>query len=291
MNILVTGGSGFIGSNLIKYLNELGHAVWFTGNPNENKAVGTYLGYSFADTELPRPLDALVHLAAITDTTIYDAAKMFDVNHDQAMTLFYRTIESGCHNIVYASSCAVYGDNSSILEESMTPAPINPYAESKLILEQSAEKLKDDAKFIGLRFSNVYGHNERHKNKAASMVSRICWQIREGNNPKLFKYGEQVRDWVYYKDVIKGIELAINSKASGVFNIGYGDSASFNKIVYLWNKVLNTDCVPHYIDNPFEGNYQNTTLVNIDKAKKLLGYSPTYNIELGIEDYFNTGLD
>jgi ADP-L-glycero-D-manno-heptose 6-epimerase len=286
-NILITGGSGFIGSHLVNHFLELEYEVFYTGRNNENNVRGTCVGYNFANIDwfvLPK-IEAVVHMAAITDTTLYDRNLMFKVNVQDSADLFNAAIGHGCLNIVYASSCGVYGNQDCLLKEDMVTNPLNPYAESKQLLDTVAMGLFDGANMVGLRFSNVYGPNEQHKGKAASMVSRIKWQMEEGD-PKLFKYGEQKRDWVYYKDVIQAVELAIKTGKSGIYNIGSGISESFNEIVRIWNEVLKLTRTPVYIDNPFEGKYQNLTQVDLSKAGKELNYNSKYRLQNGIEDYF-----
>jgi ADP-L-glycero-D-manno-heptose 6-epimerase len=107
-NILITGGTGFIGANLTRFFYDLGYEVFYTGREGENKVKGKHLGYEFSEINwqnLPR-MDALVHMAAITDTTVYDQELMHKVNCDSAIDLFKKSIDNKCFNIVYASSCA-----------------------------------------------------------------------------------------------------------------------------------------------------------------------------------------
>jgi ADP-L-glycero-D-manno-heptose 6-epimerase len=168
--------------------------------------------------------------------------------------------------------------------------PLNPYALSKAVLDEAVLNLVYSkgpmarVSITALRFSNVYGPNEQHKGKAASMVSRLLWQIKQ-DNPTLFKDGSQRRDWVYYKDVIQAVHRAIFSNKYGIYNIGYGESVSFNDVVKMWNSYLKTNKEIIYVDNPFEGKYQGITEVDISKAKKDLGYNPRYSLAEGMQDY------
>jgi len=289
LNVIITGGTGFVGANLITKFLGLGFEVFYTGRDLENRVNGTCLGCDFSKISwdsLPK-IDALLHMAAITDTTVYNRELMFQVNYFDSVSLFKDAISHGCKNIVYASSCSVYGNQAGIFKEDMKLSPLNPYAESKAMLDEVsllAIASKIMPKIIGLRYSNVYGPNEHHKNKSASMISRLLWQMKEGD-PRLFKYGEQKRDWVYYKDVVEVVYLSSLSDKSGVYNIGFGESASFNYIVDKWNQILGLDRNPIYEDNPFEDKYQSITEVNIDKARKELDYDPKYNVDQGMLDY------
>lgn len=287
-NILITGGTGFIGANLCQFFYDLGYEIFYTGSAGENKVKGTRLDYDFSKIEwknLPK-MDALIHMAAITDTTVYDRELMIKVNFQDSVHLFKQALKRKCRNIVYASSCAVYGDHQGIYEETLSPRPLNPYAESKVMLDDAVMSLDffRGASITGLRFSNVYGPNEQHKGNAASMVSRLLWQIRQGN-PTLFKDGSQRRDWVYYKDVIQAVYLAVIGNKYGIYNIGRGRSVSFNDVVKMWSDHLNVRRDIVYIDNPFEGKYQGVTEVDVSKAQRELGYNSHYSLDEGMKDY------
>lgn len=295
-SILITGGTGFIGSHLGNYFISQSYKVFYTGERRgrsyENNIGGVSpsfdkmcIGYDFSKIDWSRlpEIDTVIHMAAITDTTMLDVEKMLKVNVENSTLLFDAAIDHGCKNIVYASSCSVYGDQNISLEEDMPRCPLNPYAVSKSLLDDIAG-LYNEIPIVGLRFSNVYGPNEAHKKNAASMVSRIRWQM-DGGAPVLFKWGEQQRDWVYYKDVVQAVSLAAQATKSGIYNVGSGNSESFNRIVEIWNKALDTNKVPVYIDNPFDGKYQSFTRVNIAKAREELHYNPVFNLEQGIMDW------
>lgn len=285
---LITGGSGFVGSHLCNELHRQGWRVYYTGKDGENSPPGVRVGYCLYRIPWRRlPLiDAVFHQAAITDTTCHDRERLWRVNVYQPLNLFLAALRHSWPVIVYASSASVYGNIPAPFREGGPLAPLCPYAESKAALDTEAMRLAADtgAVIVGLRYSNVYGMGEEHKNEQASMVSRLLWQMREGN-PRLFKHGEQRRDWVYVKDIVQANLLASRAERSDIYNVGSGEATSFNELVRLWNRYLLTDRQPTYIDNVYHRQYQAHTLLDINRAKVGLEYLPRFPIREGIEDY------
>jgi ADP-L-glycero-D-manno-heptose 6-epimerase len=137
---------------------------------------------------------------------------------------------------------------------------------------------------IGLRYFNVYGPREAHKGVPASMVYHLAQQMKAGQRPRIFKHGEQKRDFVYVKDIVEGSILALEAKESGIYNLGCGQARSFNELVDILNKCLGTKLPPDYIDNPY-AHYQNFTEADLDNVRSALGYQPQFPLEDGIRDY------
>ncbi len=289
INILITGGTGFVGSNIAKYFINKGHHVLMTGhtgeNENNNKNI---ISYSFHDlnwNKLPK-IDILFHQAAITDTLIHDREKMLEVNFWQSRQLIDQAINAGVTRIVYASSAATYGDTLPPFKEEDAGRCLNVYAESKLLLDRYCEIITQtkDICVIGLRYSNVYGPGESHKGQAKSMIAQIYEQMLNGN-PKLFRWGEQKRDFVYVDDVVAANVLASQSNLNGVFNVGSGTSVTFNRIVDILNEYSRLDREIEYIDNYCAINYQNHTRLDLTQSQEQLKYVPQYTIERGIKEY------
>ena len=140
---------------------------------------------------------------------------------------------------------------------------------------------------VGLRYFNVYGPRESYKGKSASMIYQLYLQMKAGKRPRIFKYGEQKRDFVYVKDIVaanlKAMEKVL-SGVSGIFNAGTGESAYFNKIIKELNRNLGTNYEPDYFENPY-GFYQNITKADIKLSAKTLGFRSQFDIEKGIADY------
>jgi ADP-L-glycero-D-manno-heptose 6-epimerase len=230
--------------------------------------------------------DAIFHVASITDTTLHD---QFVQVHDNVES-FRRLLNfarPGKTRIIYASSAATYGAATQACVESNDAAPANVYAFSKVIMDNiagyaAAESL--DWMIVGLRYFNVYGPREAHKGVPASMIYHLAQQIKAGKRPRIFKHGEQKRDFVYVKDAVEGTIRALDAKISGIYNVGTGQARSFNELVDILNKCLGTNFQPEYFDNP-HAHYQNFTQADLTSARKALSYTPQFSLEDGVRDY------
>jgi ADP-L-glycero-D-manno-heptose 6-epimerase len=151
------------------------------------------------------------------------------------------------------------------------------------IARRAAAELPDWI-IIGLRYFNVYGPREAHKGVPASMVYHLAQQMKAGQRPRIFKHGEQKRDFVYVKDAVEGSIRAFNAQTSGIYNLGTGEARSFNELVDVLNKCLRTRFQPDYIDNP-HAHYQNFTQADLTNARSALGYEPRFALEEGVRDY------
>jgi len=309
--ILITGGAGFIGSNLAFYFQEtfpdsnivifdcfrseetfsngnlksFGHyknLIGFKGeiicgNLNNSNDLERLLDYNF---------DFIFHQAAISDTRVYDQEIIMKTN----LNTFYDILDLTKKNnatLVYASSAATYGSMPSpqtVGKEN----PENPYGYSKYAMDQIANKFSNDnknLKIVGLKYFNVYGPREFYKNSTASMVIQLGHQILQGKKPRLFEGSERiVRDFIYIEDIIQGNIKACTAKQSGVYNIGTGKPRSFQDISDILQKELGTDLGTEYFPNPFDG-YQMHTQAEITDSILNLGYQPNYELEDGIKAY------
>lgn len=296
MRALVTGGTGFIGSNLALTLQEQGHDVVITGSPYEqvlpsfNKRI-FYAGISGIRWDAIGDIDALFHQGAISDTRVYDRDEMMRANLETSKTAFEYAAKHGVKNIVYASSTAVYGNLPAPYREDGPIAPMNPYGESKALLDEYAMEFAakhPNIRVVGLRYCNVYGPRENHKGKTSTMIYQFAQQMQVGN-PRLFKMGEQKRDYIYVKDVVHANILALTAKEDCVVNCGTGSPTTFNDLVETLNRTLSLSRTPEYIDNPYGDEYQSHTECDMTLAKEKLSFVPEYDIERGIQDYFNSG--
>src|SRR6266850_5181224 len=299
---IITGGAGFIGSNLTLALQEKFPDAHLTviddfrsGNfKNLAGYRGDFVAENLATLDWREKFvdpavagfDAIFHLASITDTTLHD---QFVQVHDNVESLrrllnFARPSKT---RIVYASSASTYGPASAASVESNGAAPANVYAFSKTIMDNVAmREAKGNPSWviIGLRYFNVYGPREAHKGVPASMVYHLAQQMKAGQRPRIFKQGEQKRDFVYVKDVVEGSILALEAKQSGIYNLGCGQARSFNDLVDVLNKCLGTKLQPDYIDNP-HAHYQNFTEADLRNVREGLGYQPQFPLEAGVRDY------
>ena len=298
-NLIITGGAGFIGSNLTLALQEkfpdarLTVIDDFRSGDFKNLAGyrGDFVAQNLAALDWHKQfenekVDAIFHLASITDTTLHD---QFIQVHDNVES-FRRILDfarSTRTRIIYASSASTYGLATEASIESNGAAPANIYAFSKVIMDniaiRAAAELPDWI-IIGLRYFNVYGPREAHKGIPASMVYHLAQQMKAGQRPRIFKHGEQKRDFVYVKDIVEGSILALEAKESGIYNLGCGQARSFNELVDILNKCLGTKLPPDYIDNPY-AHYQNFTEADLDKVRSALGYQPEFPLEDGVRDY------
>ncbi|MCD6228069.1 MAG: ADP-glyceromanno-heptose 6-epimerase [Candidatus Omnitrophica bacterium] len=300
MKVLVTGGSGFIGSNVARLLKEEGidvvilddfsHADFRNILDLDCEVICADILDENLDKKIPK-IDAVIHQAALTDTTLKDDRKMVAVNF-----VGFKNILDFCIKrrikLIYASSAGVYGKGPTPMKETQPPSPLNSYSYSKYLCDREVVKFfkKSPIPIAGLRYFNVYGPGESHKGKSSSMVFQLYLQMKEDKSPRVFKYGEQRRDFVYVKDVAYATFLALNLSSTVIVNVGRGEARSFNEVISVINKVLNKNLQPEYFDNPYQEVYQEFTQADLSLLKKLLKFTPRYSLEKGVEDYIKNYL-
>ena len=298
-NLLITGGAGFIGSNLTLALQEKFPEARLTViddfRSGDFKNLRGYRGdfvaqnlatLGWREQFRDEKFDAIFHLASITDTTLHDQFVQVHDNVESFRRLLNFARPSNTR-IVYASSASTYGPATAASVESNGAAAANVYAFSKTIMDNVAmREAKENPAWIiiGLRYFNVYGPREAHKGVPASMVYHLAQQMKAGQRPRIFKQGHQKRDFVYVKDVVEGSILALEAKESGIYNLGSGQARSFNELVDVLNKYLGTKFQPDYIENP-HAHYQNFTEADLDNVRSALGYQPQFSLERGVADY------
>ncbi len=297
VDILITGGAGFIGANLalelqkisdnITIIDDFSKGVYKNLEGFEGDVVVLDISQENIDWEhyLDFEPDYIFHEASNTDTTYPDDKEMLRSNIESFRNILELAVNSQS-KIIYASSAGVYGKGSIPMSENSKRDPKNAYAFSKYILENMARKYSEnyDLECVGLRYFNVYGPRESFKDKAASMIYQLALQVIDGKRPRIFEFGEQFRDQIYIKDVVNANIKAMEAP-SGVYNVGTGQPTSFNKIVEVLNKVLGTKLEPEYIKNPYTQFYQDQTLADVSLAASKMGFVAKYDIESGIDDY------
>ncbi|OGS42501.1 MAG: hypothetical protein A3J79_11500, partial [Elusimicrobia bacterium RIFOXYB2_FULL_62_6] len=272
MRALVTGAAGFIGSNLVLELVRQGHEVVglddFTSSnfANLQDYSGDFLAADVADAEAwtgrVGDVDVVFHEAAITDTTVTDQLRMMRTNVEAFRGLLNWAAQRKVRCVVYASSAGIYGDGPIPMREDAAPRPLNIYAFSKRVMEKVAADFAQrnpKMRIVGLRYFNVFGGRERFKGAAASMIWQLALQMRRGARPRVFEYGDQCRDFIYVKDVVRANLMAAQKAPSGVYNVCTGKKTSFNEIIQELNAVLGAALKPEYFKNPYSF-YQNETL-------------------------------
>ena len=310
--ILITGGAGFIGSNLAFYFQEnhpgakvvvldtfrsgetlsngnlksFGHfknLIGFTGDVISGDINDKEL---LLDLEINYDFDYIFHEAAISDTTALEQDLMVKTNVNAFKDLLDLAIKHDA-NMIYASSAATYG-NAPSPQTVGCEAPQNVYGFSKLMMDNIARDYMENAdiKIVGLRYFNVYGPREFFKNSTASMVVQFGHQLLSGKPPKLFEGSDKiVRDFIYIEDIVQANVKAMHPKTSGIFNVGTGKPRSFQSIVDILQKELTTEFECQYIPNPFVGSYQFHTEAEVASSKEGLGYEPRFTLEEGIKAY------
>lgn len=307
--IIVTGSNGFIGSNLIKGLNSMGINDILAVDDHENFPPSENLSNcEFKDlvkiediNELLRKypnksISHIFHQGACSDTMEKDINYMLKNNYLFSKDLLTLALEKNI-NFIYASSASVYGDGKIFEEDKKYEKPINLYAYSKFIFDQYVRELmnKNDSQIVGLRYFNVYGPNEQHKGRMASVAFHLHQQLKESKSIKLFEGsdgyedGEQKRDFIHVDDVVKVNLWFMKNEVSGIFNVGTGVSQSFNDVanaVIKWNKKGKIEYIP--FPEELIGSYQSYTQANIDQLRNA-GYKDEFlTVEEGVSSYLST---
>lgn len=291
-SILVTGGTGFVGSNIVKYFknknynivvidrtikeyNKISDVEYLTFNLKDHENLKNFLkDYNF---------DYIFHEGAIVDTT-YNFDDIFEINTN-AINSLIKLAEKSDAKLIYASSCAVYGNTPIPNKVNYKELPLNKYGESKLQQDQIVRSYLDNSEnripITGLRYSNVYGNGESHKCNMSSMIYKINEEIKTGS-VKLFEYGEQKRDFIYIDDIVGYNVSAAHSNKVGIFNAGFGNSFSFNDLIRFFEIYYNKNIKINFIKNPYNF-YQNHTLCEIDDTL----YKPIFDLKNGVNNYLD----
>ncbi|ERH03060.1 MAG: nucleoside-diphosphate-sugar epimerase, partial [Halonotius sp. J07HN6] len=291
--VLVTGGAGFIGSNLANHLAEDNDVIavddTYLGTPENLDDTVEFVEASVLDDDLPADVDVLFHLAALSSRNMHEEnpQRGCRVNVEGFVNTVEQAKEQGCETVVYASTSSIYGSRTEPSSESMEVKSQTAYEASKLARERYAEYYAHhhDMNMAGLRFFSVYqgfGGNEEHKGEYANTVAQFADAIASGEAPELFGDGSQTRDFTHVRDVARACELAADHELTGVYNVGTEDPYSFNEMVEMINDALGTDIDPEYIECPFDG-YVHDTCADISKFHEATGWEPEIDFEEGIE--------
>ncbi|MGB9710774.1 MAG: ADP-glyceromanno-heptose 6-epimerase [Thermodesulfovibrio sp.] len=308
--LIVTGGAGFIGSNVVKRLNELGEEkILIVDNLNTSEKWKNLVELNFEDyihkdefiekiEEFKNSTKAIIHLGARSSTTEKDVDFLMKNNYEYTKKLAKWSLQNNVR-FIYASTAATYGDGSKGFsdEHSLIPflRPLNAYGYSKQIFDLWALKNGILDKIVGLKYFNVYGPGEAHKGEMRSMVLKAYEQIKRDGKIRLFKSyhpdyrdGEQLRDFIYVKDAVEmTIFFLEKPEINGIFNAGTGIPRSWNDLAKAVFSALGLEPQIEYIDMPEEikGKYQYFTKADMGKLKKA-GYNKSaVSLEEGIKDY------
>jgi ADP-L-glycero-D-manno-heptose 6-epimerase len=309
--IVVTGGAGFIGSAIIRHLNDRGfNNIVVVDNLGRSEKWKNLVGKQIADIidksqffnwlkGRENTIEAFLHLGACSSTVETDANYLLENNYRFSLRLAESALTSE-KRFIYASSAATYGDGSLGFNDDIsqleTLAPLNMYGFSKHLFDLWLKNQGLLNHVVGLKYFNVFGPNEFHKGRMASAIMHIlptarkegCIRLFKSDDPARFADGEQKRDFIYVKDAARMTCAFLENDAKGIYNLGSGIANSWNSIARGVFAALNQPANIQYIDMPTDliGKYQNYTCADMKKTKEVLGQAANcMPLEDSVVDY------
>lgn len=308
---IVTGGAGFIGSNLVRALADRGqHDIVVVDDLEDGHKFMNisdlpiadyvdkhdFLDRLASDTAFSAAITAIFHQGACSDTTEWNGRYMMQNNYGYSQRLLHHSLERGTPYI-YASSAAVYGGSNQFIEDPLFENPLNVYGYSKLQFDRYVRRVaaQPDSQVVGLRYFNVYGPREQHKGSMASVAFHFNDQVQEDGEARLFSGsggyddGEQLRDFVYVDDVCAvNLWFLDNPGVSGIFNTGTGQAQSFNDVanaVIKWHQKGKIRYVP--FPDHLKGAYQSFTQADLTQLREAGCDVDFQTVESGVKDYLD----
>lgn len=309
--IILTGGAGFIGSAVLRVLNDSGcDNVLVVDHLGKDEKWKNLVGKRFADIIEPTALfdwlegrengvEAFIHLGANSSTVETDASALLENNYHYSCRLAEYALKHK-KRFIYASSAATYGDGNAGFDDRHdligTLRPLNMYGYSKQLFDEWLQRNNALDKVVGLKYFNVFGPNEYHKGRMASAIYHLFPQAREqgvvklfkSNDPERFADGGQMRDFIYIRDAARMTCAFLNNSACGIFNIGRGEPGTWNQVVNALFRAIDKEPNIHYIDMPddLKGKYQNYTCADMTRTRQALGnMTQCMTIEDSVKDY------
>jgi UDP-glucose 4-epimerase len=295
--ILVTGGAGFVGSNLANHLAADNDVIalddGYLGTPENLDERVEFVEASVLDDDLPTDVDVVFHLAAISSLTMHEGStdalrRGARVNVEGFVNTVDRARRDGCDTVVYASTSSIYGDRTEPSPEEMDVEARTGYEASKLGRERYGEYFHNyhGMAVAGLRFFSVYqgyGGAEGHKGEYANIVAQFADDVARGESPVIYGDGTHRRDFTHVNDVVHGIELAADHRLSGVYNLGTGEQYTANEVVEMINRELDSDVEPEHVENPIpEHAFVDATLADASKIREATGWEPEVDFQEGV---------
>jgi UDP-glucose 4-epimerase len=296
MRVLVTGGAGFIGSNLCNLLSARGHEVTALDDlslgTSENLADGVNLvegSVTDADAvaQSIEGAEVVYHLAAKSSVTMLHDDPVWgeEVNVGGFMRILEAAKRGDVSRVVYSSTSSMYSAVKPPHREDAHIVPRTLYEQNFLAREHIGWVYSNsyDLETVGMRFFSVYGPNEKHKGRYANLVTQFIWGMKKGERPVIYGDGTQTRDLTHALDVCEALILASEAEgaAGDVFNVCTGKSVSLNGLVDIINAEMKTDLAPEYVKNPLKM-YVDHTLGDPTKAREVLGFEAKIDLSQGI---------
>jgi UDP-glucose 4-epimerase len=299
MKAIITGGAGFIGSNLAEILSQDNEVIILddlsTGNEANIRGLDIeFVKGSVTDLDLLRTTfkdaDYVFHQAAIPSVprSIKDPISTNDANVNGTLNVLVAARDAGVKKVIYASSSSVYGDTPELPKrEDMMPNPLSPYAVTKLIGEYYCKvfNVVYDLKTVSLRYFNVYGPKQDPYSDYAAVIPKFIQRVQEGKPPIIYGDGRQTRDFTPVEDVVSANILAAENDANGVYNVATGKRITINELANEIMAIIGRDLNPIH-EKPREGDVLHS-LGDITKAKKDFGYEPGDNLEENLKETVN----
>ncbi len=313
--IVVTGGCGFIGSGVVRTLNDLGMKnIVVIDNLGQSEKWKNLVGKRFVEIVhkdhcfqwlhgKEDEIEAFIHLGACSSTTEMNANYLLENNFRFSMALAEFAITHD-HRFIYASSAATYGDGSQGFSDAHAKlgiySPLNMYGYSKHLFDLWLQDQNLLDKVVGLKYFNVYGPNEFHKGRMASAILKMVpdalnqgkISLFKSSEPEKFSDGGQMRDFIYVKDAARMTVQFLENEESGIFNIGSGKPQSWKDLAESVIAALDRPITIEYIDMPKDliGKYQNYTCAEMEKSRDQHLLMPQFNLKEGVGDYIRNYL-
>jgi len=295
--VLVTGGAGFIGSNLANRLAADNDVVAVDdcsiGDADNLDDDVEFHRKSVLDDDLPTDVDVLFHLAAISTLKLHEedtAARRHGarVNVEGFVNAVDQARLDGCDTVVYATTSSIYGSRREPSPETMAVEANTGYEASKLARERYAEYFHNyhDMAVAGMRFFSVYqGYRgaEAHKGDFANIVAQFADDIASGESPVVYGDGTHTRDLTHVSDIVRGCELAADHRLNGIYNLGTAEQHSANEIVETLTDILDSDVEPEHVENPIDEDvFVHHTMADYSRMHEATGWEPQVGFEEGM---------
>lgn len=292
--VIITGGAGFVGSNLVEELVENNSVMVLdnlhTGNVLNIDSFLEHKNFKFAKLDANEinksgfVPNVIFHVGMYSSTPMYkeDRNLVYRVVDDAIQVFEYAKMTGA--KVVIASSSSIYNGHSTPQHEEMVPKVTDFYTEARLAVERLAELYTNmyNVPTTCMRFFSVYGPREKSKGKYANLISQFIWDMMDGKNPVVYGDGGQTRDFIYVKDVVDALIKAAESDKTGVYNVGTGKSYTINEMILKVAKELGREKVePQYIQMPVS-NYVMHTQADMTKTKRDLGFEAKHSLDDGI---------